>query len=95
MKETDFARYLTQFLAVYLPGQVGSKRNTQLAYRDSFSLFLRYCRDQENLLPEKMTIANVNRELILRFLQWLEEERNCKHRQGINVSLLSIHFSAF
>lgn len=49
MKETDFARYLTQFLSTYLPGQVGSKRNTQLAYRDSFSLFLRYCRDQENL----------------------------------------------
>ena len=41
MKETDFARYLTQFLSTYLPGQVGSKRNTQLAYRDSFSLFLR------------------------------------------------------
>ena len=50
MKETDFAQYLTQFLSVYLPCQVGSKRNTQIAYRDSFSLFLRYCRDQENLL---------------------------------------------
>ncbi len=35
MKETDFARYLTQFLSAYLPGQAGSKRNTQLAYRDS------------------------------------------------------------
>ena len=42
MKKTDFARYLTQFLSTYLPGQVGSKRNTQLAYRDSFSLFLRF-----------------------------------------------------
>mgnify|MGYP002798949139 FL=1 len=90
MKETDFARYLTQFLAVYLPGQVGSKRNTQLAYRDSFSLFLRYCRDQESLLPEKMTIANVNRELILRFLQWMEEERNCKASTR-NQRLAAIH----
>lgn len=56
MKETDFARYLTQFLSVYLPSQVGSKRNTRLAYRDSFSLFLRYCRDQGNLSPEKLTV---------------------------------------
>lgn len=95
MKETDFAQYLTQFLSVYLPCQVGSKRNTQLAYRDSFSLFLRYCRDQENLLPEKLTVAKINRDLILRFLQWLEEERNCKAAKGINVSLQSIHFSAF
>lgn len=34
MKETDFARYLTQFLSVYLPGQAGSKRNTHLTYKD-------------------------------------------------------------
>ena len=38
MKETDFARYLTQFLAVYLPGQRGMKRNSQISYRDAFSL---------------------------------------------------------
>lgn len=95
MKETDFARYLTQFLSTYLPGQVGSKRNTQLAYRDSFSLFLRYCRDQENLSPEKLTIAKIDRELILRFLQWLEDERNCKAATRISVWQQSIHFSVF
>lgn len=90
MKETDFARYLTQFLSTYLPGQIGSKRNTQLAYRDSFSLFLRYCRDQENLSPEKLTIDKVDRELILRFLQWLEDERNCKAATR-NQRLAAIH----
>ena len=90
MKETDFAQYLTQFLSVYLPCQVGSKRNTQIAYRDSFSLFLRYCRDQENLLPEKLTVAKINRDLILRFLQWLEEERNCKAVTR-NQRLAAIH----
>ena len=90
MKETDFAQHLTQFLSVYLPCQVGSKRNTQLAYRDSFSLFLRYCRDQENLLPEKLTVAKINRDLILRFLQWLEEERNCKAVTR-NQRLAAIH----
>ena len=90
MKETDFAQYLTQFLSVYLPCQVGSKRNTQIAYRDSFSLFLRYCRDQENLLPEKLTVAKINRDLILRFLQWLEEERNCKAATR-NQRLAAIH----
>lgn len=90
MKETDFAQYLTQFLSVYLPGQVGSKRNTQLAYRDSCSLFLRYCRDQENLSPEKLTVAKVDRERILRFLQWLEDERNCKAATR-NQRLAAIH----
>ena len=90
MKETDFARYLTQFLSVYLPGQVGSKRNTQLSYRDSFSLLLKYCRDHEKLSPEKLTVSKVDRELILRFLKWLEEERNCKAATR-NQRLEAIH----
>lgn len=90
MKETDFARYLTQFLSVYLPGQVGSKRNTQLSYRDSFSLLLKYCRDQEKLSPEKLTVPKVDRELILRFLKWLEEERSCKAATR-NQRLAAIH----
>lgn len=90
MKETDFARYLTQFLSVHLPGQLGSKRNTQLSYRDSFSLFLRYCRTREKLLPEKLMISQVDRDLILRFLQWLEEDRNCKATTR-NQRLAAIH----
>ena len=90
MKETDFARYLTHFLSVYLPSQVGSKRNTQLAYRDSFSLLLKYCRDQENLSPEKLTIAKVDKELVVHFLQWLEDERNCKTATR-NQRLAAIH----
>lgn len=90
MKETDLARYLTQFLSVYLPGQLGSKRNTQLSYRDSFSLLLKYCRDQEKMLPEKLMISQVDRDLILRFLKWLEEDRNCKAATR-NQRLAAIH----
>lgn len=90
MKETDFARYLTQFLSVYLPGHLGSKKNTQLSYRDSFSLLLTYCRDVENLILEKLMITQIDRELILRFLKWLEEERHCKITTR-NQRLAAIH----
>jgi integrase/recombinase XerD len=90
MKETDFARYLTQFLAVYLPGHLGTKKNKQLSYRDSFSLLLTYCRDIEKLVPEKLMISQVDRELILRFLRWLEEERGCKITTR-NQRLAAVH----
>lgn len=90
MKETDFARYLTQFLSVYLPGQRGTKRNTQLSYRDSFSLLLEYCRDCEKIPPEKLRIPQVDRDFILRFLQWLEESRHCKPTTR-NQRLAAIH----
>ena len=90
MKETDFARYLTQFLTVYLPGHLGSKKNTLLSYRDSFSLLLKYCRDVENYALEKLMITQIDRELVLRFLKWLEEERHCKITTR-NQRLAAIH----
>ena len=90
MKETDFARYLTQFLTVYLPGHLGSKKNTLLSYRDSFSLLLKYCRDVEKYALEKLMITQIDRELILRFLKWLEEERHCKITTR-NQRLAAIH----
>lgn len=90
MKETDFARYLTQFLSVYLPGQCGIKRNTQLSYRDSYSLLLKYCRDCESIPPEKLKISQIDRDFVLRFLQWLEESRGCKSSTR-NQRLAAIH----
>lgn len=43
MKKYDFGFYLTRFLTTYLPSQRGIKANTQLSYRDTFSLLLIYC----------------------------------------------------
>ena len=90
MRGADFGRYLTQFLTVHLPGQVGSRRNTQLSYRDTFSLMLQYCRDQERIAPEKLLVSQVDRDLVLRFLKWLEEERGCKVTTR-NQRLAAIH----
>ena len=42
MKKYDFGFYLTRFLTTYLPSQRGIKANTQLSYRDTFSLLLIY-----------------------------------------------------
>ena len=75
---------------VHLPGQVGSRRNTQLSYRDTFSLLLQYCRDQERIMPEKLQVSQMDRELILRFLKWLEEDRGCKTTTR-NQRLAAIH----
>lgn len=78
MKQTDFAGHLTRFLTIYLPGRQGVKENTLHSYRDSFSLLIEYCRDNEKLPPEKLCVAHLDRDLIFRFLDWLENERGCK-----------------
>ena len=90
MKKYDFCFYLTRFLTTYLPSQRGIKANTQLSYRDTFSLLLIYCKEQESKQPDKVKLQLLDRELINRFLNWLEETRNCKPATR-NQRLAAIH----
>ena len=45
MKPTDFAIRLSAFFLDYLPAQRNVSPNTVRAYRDTFRLFLCFCRD--------------------------------------------------
>lgn len=76
-KPTDFAYHLTNFLGKYLPGQQGRGTNTIKSYRDSFSLYLKYCRDERGIKPEAVTIEKITAESVISFLAWLENARVC------------------
>lgn len=90
MKPTEFARYLTDFLTVYLSGQKNASKNTILSYRDTFKLLLRYCRDIENITPEHITLEIISSDLVSGFLNWLEKERKCSVSTR-NQRLAAIH----
>jgi site-specific recombinase XerD len=75
MKPTDFARHLTTFLTDYLAGQRHVSPHTIQAYRDVFVLFLRFCRDQRGLEPERLQLVQIDPGLILAFLDYLSTER--------------------
>jgi site-specific recombinase XerD len=77
MKQTDFAIKLSRFLGVHLPGHSGASVNTIRSYRDTFSLFLRYCSSEHRLQPHKLTLARIDHHLVEQFLLWLEDSRNC------------------
>lgn len=90
MENTDFARLLTTYLSKYLPGQRNVSENTIKSYRDTFRLFLIFCRDKENLIPSKLSMRVITDSLICSFLEWIEKERSC----GIttrNQRLAGIH----
>lgn len=76
MKPTDFAKALTQYLSVYLPGQRNVSPNTISSYRDTFKLFLSYCKQGKGLTIERLGLSQMDETLVLGFLKWLEEERN-------------------
>jgi len=77
MKSYSFQQSLTEYLARYLPGQLGVSSNTVMCYRDTFSLLLKYCRDERHIQPERMDFARLNRDLVEGFLQWVERSRHC------------------
>lgn len=76
-KPTDFAYHLTNFLGKHLPGQQGRGTNTIKSYRDSFTLYLKYCRDERGVKPEAVTLNAITAESVRGFLSWLENVRGC------------------
>jgi site-specific recombinase XerD len=90
MKPTDFASQLSRYLGIYLPGQSGSSLNTVRSYRDTFSLFLRYCNDMQRINPQKLTFQDIDHHLVEQFLLWVENERGCSASTR-NNRLAAIH----
>lgn len=90
MKPANFARYMTAFFSEYLSGVKNLSGNTILAYRGSFRLLLSYCRDYEKLPPEKLRIESFGDKLLLRFLNWLQQERGSSAATR-NNRLAAIH----
>jgi len=92
MRQTtnDFAKYLTYFLSKYLPGQQNVSTNTVASYRDTFKLFLTFCGSKKQLRIENITLADITRDLIVEFLDWIETDRKCSISTR-NQRLAAVH----
>jgi len=90
MKETDFAKRLTDFLTSYLPEERGYSVNTVKAYRDTILLFLIYMKTVHNINADRIDFKDITQECIVGFLQWTEQERGCSVSTR-NTRLAAIH----
>jgi site-specific recombinase XerD len=77
MKQTNFAKRLTEFLTEYLPGERGYSDNTLKSYRDTMLLFLIYMKSIHKKTADRLDFNDITQERILGFLDWLEKERTC------------------
>lgn len=72
-----FADMLARFLTVYLPVTRACSRNTVSAYRDAFTLFLRFMDQQQATPPDKVSFADFTAPNVAAFLGWLRTDREC------------------
>jgi site-specific recombinase XerD len=90
MKPTDFSIHVTSFLTHYLAAQRNLSPNTIKAYRDVFTLLLRFCRDVRGIAPEKLHLEQIDVSLVEAFLDHLETERKSSPRTR-NHRLATLH----
>ncbi|MGJ9458999.1 tyrosine-type recombinase/integrase [Oceanobacillus sp. CF4.6] len=90
MKPTNFAKYLTEFLSVFLPAQRNVSKNTIHSYRDAFKLLIKYCQEIKSIPVERLTLNDFSNELLIGFLEWLETDRKCSISTR-NQRLAAIH----
>ena len=94
MNEARYRRlnaYLRSFFKDYLKVQRGVSANTIQSYRDSWCLLLRYGIEHKKMPgAEDWRIYQVDRQLILDFLIYLEDERRVCIRTR-NIRLAAIH----
>jgi integrase/recombinase XerD len=76
MHRSDFGKYLSSYFLKYIPNKTGYSDNTIKSYRDTFTIFLRYCNDVLCIKPEKLCFSKMSRKLVEDFLVWLESEKN-------------------
>jgi integrase/recombinase XerD len=76
MKPTDFSVHVTRFLTHYLAAQRNLSPNTIQAYRDVFTLLLRFCRDVRGIALERLSLAQIDASLVEAFLDHLVNDRH-------------------
>lgn len=90
MRQTEFSKSLTDFLARYLPGERGASKNTIVSYKDTFILFLTFLKEIQGIPAERLTFNKITKETVVEFLNWIEEEKHCCAATR-NVRLAALH----
>ncbi|MCM0194071.1 tyrosine-type recombinase/integrase [Bacteroides fragilis] len=72
----DFAKTLQSFFEDYLVRERNVSGNTIRSYRDTFVLLLDFMNDIHQIPADKITFKDFDKNIILEFLDWLQDKRN-------------------
>lgn len=72
----DFSVMVESFFTEYLIKERGASNHTIRSYRDTFVQFIEYMAEQKQIKPDKILLSHVDKNQVVSFLDWLENERN-------------------
>ena len=73
----NFSYYLSKYLKEYLVVERNLSKETIRSYTKTFGLLIDYLVSNKNIQLKDITFENVTRDMILDFLNHLEEKGNC------------------
>ena len=90
MKPSSLANLLHAFFHLWMGQQRNLSRHTVLSYRDTWKLFLRFVSQRKRREVAALSLADLNADEVLAFLQHLEKERKVSIGTR-NCRLAAIH----
>lgn len=88
--ETDFGRFIGIFFEQYLPLERGVSKHTIRSYSDTFALFFEFMGTAMHVPPYKLTLSGIDRDVVIKFLTWVEQTRSCSAATR-NIRLAALH----
>ena len=85
----NFSYYLSHFLKEYLVVERNVSSKTIRSYKTTFQMLITYFVEKKNMKLTDITFENVTKEMILDFLNYLEEKKNSIRTR--NQRLAAIH----
>jgi site-specific recombinase XerD len=91
---TDFARHLSGYFLRHLACEKGLSAHTVASRRTAFTLLIEFCGKREGIPVGKIAVATLDRDRIVRFLDWLESERgNCIATRNVRLDAIKTFFA--
>lgn len=92
MKPTDFAYHLSKYFKSYMPGTLGLREKSIASYQTVFCIFLRFMKDEKNIPPDKMALDTFSVDLLMEFLQYLENNGSSVSTRNHRLTVLRSFF---
>lgn len=80
----NFSIYVERFFVERLINEMGSSVHTVSSYRDTFRILIKFINETLNITPIKLSLRDVDANLVGKFLNHLEEDRGNSERTRNN-----------